>query len=80
MAKGFYFIKNAIDEYNSAPSAFFETLPEAREGMKEAADWFCSKGTGCIYFQPFGKRNPQFILRGCGLDDNGKVIWKNRPW
>ena len=76
MAKGFYYILNTIDEQRTAPYAFFETLPEAKEAMKTASDWYCDEGTGSIYFQPFGKQHmPVLILRGHGLDDKGEVIW-----
>ena len=80
MPKGFYYILNTIDEQRTAPYAFFETLAEAKEAMKTASDWYCSKGTGSIYFQPFGKQHKAvFILRGHGLDDKGEVIWENQP-
>ena len=79
MPKGFYYILNTVDEQRAKPSAYYETLQEAKEGMKTANDWWCSKGTGIIYFQPFGKQHKAvYILRGHGLDDKGEVIWENQ--
>lgn len=54
MEKGFYYIENTVDEYHSRPSAFFETLEEAKNAMKLFGDWFVGNGTGRIYFQRFG--------------------------
>ena len=52
--RGCYLIENTISEFNSSPSAFFETLEEAKEAIKHFSDWYCPKGTGKIYFQQFG--------------------------
>lgn len=52
--KGIYFIVNSVDERRTKISGFFETLDEAKEALEKCADWFCSKGTGEIYFQEFG--------------------------
>ena len=54
MENGFYYIENSVDEYRSAPSAFFETLDKAKNAMKFFGDWFVGNGTGRIYFQRFG--------------------------
>jgi hypothetical protein len=54
MGKGFYYIENTVDEYHSRPSAFFDTLEEAKNAMKLFGDWFLGNGTGRIYFQRFG--------------------------
>lgn len=87
--KGFYYIKNSIDEYRSEPSVYTETLEEAKEAIKYCADWFLSMGTGEIYFQPVefsvkGKRicqpGAKFICRGKGLDRNGEVIFTDKEW
>ena len=86
--KGFYYIENSVDEYHSEPQAFFETLDEAKEAMKGFSDWYRGKGTGKIYFQPFGTnsrsseysswlvgKSPRFICQGKGLDDEGNVVF-----
>ncbi len=52
--KGFYYIKNSVDEFRSEPSIYTETLEEAKEAIKYCEDWYDSKGTGEIYFQPTG--------------------------
>ena len=49
--KGFYYIENSVNEFHSAPTAFFETLEEAKEAIKYCADWFVGRGTGRILFQ-----------------------------
>ena len=50
--KGFYYIKNTVDEYRSEPSVYTETLEEAKEAIKYCGDWYCPMGTGKIFFQP----------------------------
>lgn len=50
--KGFYYIKNSVDEYHSEPSVYTDTLEEAKEAIKYCGDWYRPKGTGAIYFQP----------------------------
>ena len=91
--KGFYYIKNTINEQFSTPTAYFNTLDEAKEGIKYCADWYCSNGTGIIYFQTtefaVGKYNrgkyikqdgPKFICRGKGLDKDGNVIFSDKEY
>ena len=51
---GYFYISNTVDEWHSQTSGTFPTYDEAKEALKECADWYCSKGTGRIYFQPFG--------------------------
>jgi len=51
---GYFFISNTVDDRNSTTSGTFQTYDEAKEALKECADWYCSKGTGTIYFLPFG--------------------------
>ena len=51
---GYFYISNTVDEWHSQTSGTFQTYDEAKEALKECADWYCSKGTGRIYFQPFG--------------------------
>lgn len=51
---GYFYISNTVDDWHSQTSGTFQTYDEAKEGLKECADWYCSKGTGTIYFQPFG--------------------------
>ena len=87
--KGFYYIENSVNEYHSNASAFFETLEEAKEAIKDFSDWFCERGTGCIHFQPFGtklddygctrKLPHKFICRGMGIKD-GKVIFSEKEF
>lgn len=76
--KGFYYIENSVSEYRSDITAYFETLEEAKEAMKNCSDWYCDKGTGIIYFQPWGiERDTKrtFVMRGRGLTKTGNVIW-----
>lgn len=94
MDKGFYYIENSVDEYHSKPSAYFETLEEAKEAMKHFGDWFCGKGTGIIFFQPFGYKieeshpykgythglGRKFICRAKGLNKKGEVIWSKKQF
>jgi len=54
MKKGIYFIENTIDEYRSKISGYFLTEDEAKDALKDCADWFRPNGTGTIYFQEFG--------------------------
>ncbi len=51
---GYFFISNTVDEWHSQTSGTFPTYDEAKEALKECSDWYCSKGTGTICFQPFG--------------------------
>ena len=50
--KGFYYIENSVNEFNSSQTAFFDTLEDAKEAMKYCGDWYRPMGTGKIYFQP----------------------------
>ena len=54
MAKKIYYIENTISEFQSSITAYFETFEEAKEGMKECADWWSEKGTGKIYEAELG--------------------------
>lgn len=51
---GYFYISNTVDDMHSKTSGTFQTYDEAKEGLKECADWYRSKGTGTIYFRPFG--------------------------
>ena len=51
---GYFYISNTVSEWHSQTSGTFQTYDDAKEALKECADWYCSKGTGRIYFQPFG--------------------------
>lgn len=51
---GYFYISNTVDDWHSQTSGTFPTYDEAKEALKECADWYCSKGTGTIYFRPFG--------------------------
>ena len=50
--KGFYYIQNTVDEWHSSPSVYANSLEEAKEAIKYCGDWYCSRGTGKIFFQP----------------------------
>ena len=50
----YFYISNTVDEWHSQTSGTFQTYDAAKEAQKECADWYCSNGTGRIYFQPFG--------------------------
>lgn len=50
--KGFYYIENSVNEYQSEPSIYTETLEEAKEAIKGCSNWSCDRGTGNIFFQP----------------------------
>ncbi|MBP5597713.1 MAG: hypothetical protein J6Y02_20245 [Pseudobutyrivibrio sp.] len=54
MKDGIYYIENTTDNYHSSPSAYFKTLEEAKAALRFFSDWWFDKGTGRIYFQPFG--------------------------
>lgn len=49
--KGFYYIKNYVNEVSKEPTIYTETLEEAKEAIKGCSDWYCDRGTGKIYFQ-----------------------------
>ena len=51
---GYFYISNTVDEWHSQTSGTFQDYDKAKEALKDCADWYCSKGTGRIYFQPFG--------------------------
>ena len=92
--KGFYYIKNSVDEYHSEPSVYTETLEEAKEAIKYCEDWYRPRGTGKIFFQPtdfemetepdkykrISQKRAEFICRGDGLDENGNVIFSDKEW
>ena len=91
--KGFYYIENTVNEQRSMPTAYFDTLDEAKEGIKHCADWYCCNGTGTIYFQTteftVGKYSggkyikqdgPKFICRANGLDEDGNVIFSDKEY
>lgn len=59
---GIYYIENTVDERSSRISGYFESLDEAKEALKECSDWFCSKGTGCIYFKKFGLKQERQLV------------------
>lgn len=55
-----FYIKNTIDEWHTSISGYFKTLDDAKEGLKDCADWFRPKGTGKIYSIGFGlDKNPK---------------------
>ena len=89
--KGFYYIENSVDEYRSRPSAFFESLDEAKEAIRYFADWYRPNGTGSIYFRQFGYKiqekgygiahAPKFICRACGIDkETDRVIFSDKEF
>lgn len=61
---GIYYIENTVNECRSDIKGYFESLEEAKEALKECSDWYCPKGTGCIYFKKFGlKQEKQLVYR-----------------
>jgi hypothetical protein len=50
--KGFYYIENSVNEYQSEQTIYTETLEEAKEAIKGCSNWYCDRGTGNIFFQP----------------------------
>lgn len=52
--KGIYYIENTVSEWHSAIVAYFKSLEEAKEALKECNDWWRPKGTGTIYYREFG--------------------------
>lgn len=80
-SKGFYFIKNTVDEWHSDETGYFKTLEEAKEALKSCSDWWCPEGTGRIYFRAYGlNQSSKFICRGNGLDENGNVIFIGKEY
>lgn len=63
--EGVYYIENTYNEFSSYISGYFKTEAEAKEALKECEDWYRPKGTGRIYFQPFG------------LDKRRKKVYEN---
>ena len=68
MKKGVYYIENTVDEWHTSISGYFETEEEAREALKQCADWYRPKGTGTIYFKEFG------------LGGKRKVVYSSDKW
>jgi len=74
---GVWYIENTIDEYRSKPTSYYPTLKEAIEGLKESSDWFCSKGTGTIYYVGFGINSPKIAVYKGGWDNEfGEILIK----
>lgn len=65
---GIYYIENTVDERRSRISGYFQTEEEAREALKECADWYREKGTGIIWYKEFG------------LGKTSKKIYANPDW
>ena len=101
--KGFYYIEVSVSEFSRSISGYFETLEEAKEAIKYAANWYRPNGTGNIYFQPldtrvekylytpYGETEPkefgrlitsprEFICRGLGINENGKVEFSDKEF
>ena len=57
---GYFFISNTVNERDSQTTGTFQNYDEAKEALKECEDWYCSKGTGRIYFQPFGLKRRSY--------------------
>ena len=63
---GVFFIENTINETRCKVSAYFGSSRDALAGLSECADWFRPKGTGEIYFQPYGiGKHPIFVMKVC---------------
>ena len=60
--KGIYFIKNIVNEYNSRISGYFPTEDEAKDALKDCADWFRPNGTGEIWFKEFGLNGKSTLI------------------
>ena len=45
----YYEISNTINERESKVTSRWATLEQARKGLKDSCDWYCSKGTGTLY-------------------------------
>lgn len=73
--KGVWYIENTIDEYHSKPSSYYPTLMECVEGLQESSDWWCSKGTGTIWFQEFGFGGNKFELYSGGFNSEWGRLW-----
>jgi hypothetical protein len=52
--KVLFYIENSVDEYHSKIKGYFNTLNDAKEGLKECSDWYRPNGTGTIYMKGFG--------------------------
>ncbi len=61
-----YYIENTIDEWHTDIQGYFHTLDDAKEALKDCADWCRPKGTGKIYSIKFG------------LDQNPKLEYENQ--
>lgn len=46
--KYYYIVSHTVNEYNSHNIAIAETFEEAREIIKDTADWYCNNGSGTI--------------------------------
>lgn len=85
MVDGFFYIETQDTEYGSSPKAFFKTLEEAKDATKYFSDHYGWKGTGKIYFQPFGlvdtdlnkkkAKDPEYVCRGTGLNADGNAVF-----
>ena len=85
MVDGFFYIETQDTEYGSSPKAFFKTLEEAKDAMRYFSDHYGWKGTGKIYFQPFGladtdlgkqkAKDPEYVCRGTGLNADGNAVF-----
>lgn len=45
----YYEIVNTTDEWHTTTTGRYATFEDAKEGLKNACDWYMSKGTGTIY-------------------------------
>ena len=51
---GIFEIQNTVNEYSTECSGYFDNLDDAIKALEECSDWWREKGTGRIYFVPFG--------------------------
>lgn len=73
MARGVYIIVNS-EERSSYNSGYFGNIDDALEGLKECSDFWSPRGTGTIYYQPYGLHQArQTVFVGHGLDSKGNL-------
>lgn len=59
---GVFFIENSINEFSTKVTAYFGSCRDAVAGLADSADWFRERGTGAIYFQPYGINKHRILV------------------
>lgn len=59
---GIFYIENTVDEYRTAISGYFTSLDDAKDALKDCADWWRPNGTGRIYFREFGLNKNRVLV------------------